>query len=286
MFVSTTACAFPLFAVKFPALRIPGRFFFAVRHFGTGVLIATAFVHLLPTAFLSLGNPCLSGFWVKDYPAMPGAIALAGIFLVTVIEMIFHPSRQITPVQVVSKYPHNNRPFDNRTEENVARVRDLGPLNGRTSSIGHQLTHLTRQQSCSGRVESSPGDGNEVVRTKSDLDCRPAGDQERFADDSQEPELTPEQKQRKELLQCILLEVGILFHSVFIGMSLSVSVGNEFIVLLIAIAFHREYSTPPLKYAIDLRSNPASVPQKPLKVSLSGLASRLSIGPSSSHSHG
>jgi zinc transporter ZupT len=234
LFVSGTACAFPLLAVKFPALRIPGRFFFAVRHFGTGVLIATAFVHLLPTAFLSLGDPCLSGFWVKDYPAMPGAIVLAGIFLVTVVEMVFHPSRHISPVQVVSEYPDNNqRPANRAGTENVARVRNLGPLFGRTSSIGHQLSHLTQQTA----------DQDSALRRKSDSDLgnRPFCDRERWTDGPQEVELTPEQKQRKELMQCVLLEVGILFHSVFIGMSLSVSVGNEFIVLLIAITFHRKY---------------------------------------------
>ena len=51
--------------------------------------------------------------------------------------------------------------------------------------------------------------------------------------------LTREQKLQKEILQCVLLEIGILFHSVFIGMALSVAVGNDFVVLLIAIVFHR-----------------------------------------------
>lgn len=52
---------------------------------------------------------------------------------------------------------------------------------------------------------------------------------------------------KKALMQCLLLEMGILFHSVFIGMALSVAVGNDFIVLLIAITFHRKFphlSTP------------------------------------------
>lgn len=44
-------------------------------------------------------------------------------------------------------------------------------------------------------------------------------------------------RRRKERLQCVLLEMGILFHSVFIGMALSVSVSTEFVVL-IAIVFH------------------------------------------------
>ncbi|KAK2836923.1 hypothetical protein FQN49_006587, partial [Arthroderma sp. PD_2] len=95
MFVSSFACGFPMLVVKFPRLHIPQSFFFAVRHFGTGVLIATAFVHLLPTAFTSLGDPCLSGFWTSDYPAMPGAIALAAVFLVTVIEMVFSPAQHV-----------------------------------------------------------------------------------------------------------------------------------------------------------------------------------------------
>lgn len=95
--VSTLACAFPIMAARLPWLRIPRRFFFAVRHFGTGILIATAFVHLLPTAFVSLGNPCLGDFWTKDYEAMPGAISLAAIFLVTVVEMALHSSRRIPP---------------------------------------------------------------------------------------------------------------------------------------------------------------------------------------------
>lgn len=46
---------------------------------------------------------------------------------------------------------------------------------------------------------------------------------------------------KKALMQCLLLEMGILFHSVFIGMALSVAVGNDFIVLLIAITFHRKF---------------------------------------------
>lgn len=53
--------------------------------------------------------------------------------------------------------------------------------------------------------------------------------------------LSTHQLQQKMLLQCFLLEAGILFHSVFIGMALSVSVGPPFLVLLIAISFHQTF---------------------------------------------
>jgi hypothetical protein len=52
--------------------------------------------------------------------------------------------------------------------------------------------------------------------------------------------LIPEQQHKKAVLQCVLLEMGILFHSIFIGMALSVSTGNQFVILLIAISFHRK----------------------------------------------
>lgn len=53
--------------------------------------------------------------------------------------------------------------------------------------------------------------------------------------------LTEEQQQQKNLLQVMLLEAGILFHSVFIGMALSVATGSNFVVLFIAIVFHQTF---------------------------------------------
>ena len=245
--VSTLACAFPILATKFPGLRIPSLFFFAVRHFGTGVLIATAFVHLLPTAFISLGDPCLDDFWVKDYPAMPGAIALAAIFFVIVIEMVFHPSRHIPPAQIttsgVQSQIHQQEPTEDvgpssSYNANTITMRDMGTLRGKTSSIGQGLTRLDTEQ-----------------REMSRRDAEILGQQRRKSEDlaidtlpTEQP--SPELKQRKELLQCVLLELGILFHSVFIGMALSVSIGNEFIILLIAIVFHRKL----MYFYIDRRS--------------------------------
>lgn len=51
--------------------------------------------------------------------------------------------------------------------------------------------------------------------------------------------LTAEEEAAKKTLQCLLLEAGILFHSVFIGMAVSVATGPPFIVLLVAICFHQ-----------------------------------------------
>lgn len=57
----------------------------------------------------------------------------------------------------------------------------------------------------------------------------------------QNSDLKRQQNAQKQLLQCLLLEAGILFHSIFIGMALSVATGTSFIVLLVAISFHQTF---------------------------------------------
>lgn len=238
LFVSTMGCAFPIMATKFPGLRIPRRFFFAIRHFGTGVLIATAFCHLLPTAFTSLGNPCLGEFWTQKYEAMPGAIALGAIFLVSVIEMVFHPSRHIQPADIVTR-SSGGGPDDGADKQ---PIRDMGTLHGHETSIGQGLTHLD-QVVLADRVVVAPHHGAAVADDAGAKKTPVTEEQEERSESSDHRYLTPEQKRNKDRLQCILLEMGILFHSIFIGMALSVSIGSDFVVLLIAIVFHRMSST-------------------------------------------
>ncbi|KAK8097670.1 Zinc/iron permease [Apiospora kogelbergensis] len=223
--VSSAACAFPILVVKLPGLRIPDTFFFAVRHFGTGVLIATAFVHLLPTAFTLLGDPCLSRFWTKDFQAMPGAIALFGIFVVTVIEMLLHPARRT--------------PAAGRRAAS-SEVRAKRPVVGRSESIGRTLSNINNRASIDA-IQASARRDDGASPPKEAVD-EEAEDAEAGLPTSSLTVLSDQQKHRKEIMQIVLLEMGILFHSVFIGMALSVSIGgNEFVVLLIAIAFHQTF---------------------------------------------
>ncbi|KAL2257232.1 hypothetical protein VTK26DRAFT_458 [Humicola hyalothermophila] len=234
--VSSLACAVPMLAAKFPVLRIPKPFFFAVRHFGTGVLLATAFVHLLPTAFISLGNSCLSSFWTTDYPAMPGAIALAGIFFVSVIEMVFSPARSFIPRPAedagaggdAAEAPH-------RVLSRSAR----GSIGGGHCSNAAVVAAITRTPTTAGRASIEPAPSPD---TRGDRDgADPTKPKEAVEVEAQARGLTAEQLHKKSILQCMLLEVGILFHSVFIGMALSVAIGGDFVVLLVAIAFHQTF---------------------------------------------
>lgn len=249
--VSWAACAFPVFAIKFPRLRIPASFLFAVRHFGTGVLIATAFCHLFVEAFTLLGDPCLSDFWTKDYTAMPGAIALGAIFLVALIEMLFNPAQHVctgSVAQFSSPSDSNRQTQEESTTQtfqssNIAGERMScenyfsGPLNGRQSSVSRRLAQMGEESERLDTIEQEELEMSQGNTAKVEKDESKDIDPERSEPSEQ---LTPEQQKRKDLMQCVLLECGILFHSVFIGMALSVSIGNEFAILLIAISFHRK----------------------------------------------
>ncbi|PGH32334.1 hypothetical protein GX50_04871 [[Emmonsia] crescens] len=261
--VSTIACAFPLVAVKVPFLRIPAWFLFVVRHFGTGVLIATAFVHLLPTAFGSLNDPCLPPFWTTGYQPMPGAIALAAVFLVSVVEMTFSPGRHCCADRgnsgvytrdqerghggcgsggggasaEISTSPGWDRQKSKASMTTDVSLRRERPLGGNSSSLGRELAHMNADLVEMERVQS-PNRAAEEAETKDIV-----GEVHKAAsdDDLSTIKLTPQQQHKKAVMQCMLLEMGILFHSVFIGMALAVSTGSSFVVLLIAISFHQTF---------------------------------------------
>jgi zinc transporter ZupT len=65
---------------------------------------------------------------------------------------------------------------------------------------------------------------------------------------------------RKALLQCLLLEAGILFHSIFIGMALSVTPAPGFYVLVVAISFHQTFEGLALGSRISALTFPKSSP--------------------------
>ncbi|TKA70928.1 hypothetical protein B0A55_06133, partial [Friedmanniomyces simplex] len=232
------------------------RLLFLSRHFGTGVLLATAFVHLLPTAYTSLTDPCLPRFWNETYPAMAGFVIM-GDWIWRGLRGVagggegqYGQSRERrrydeleeddeVPLQeqrspafsdtdgttTLNKPLPPEPPFsDDDDESEDLNLDELDPvlsdqraLNGTThpkrSSLanGHHRPRHSRQVSFAEPLSPSPSNPTTTAT------------------------------EQRLILQCLLLEAGILFHSIFIGLALSVSTGPAFIVLLIAIAFHQTF---------------------------------------------
>ncbi|KAF2797646.1 Zinc/iron permease [Melanomma pulvis-pyrius CBS 109.77] len=311
--LSTAACSFPIIVRRFPKFPVPHHFLFISRHFGTGVLIATAFVHLLPTAFESLTDPCLPYFWNKGYSAMPGLIAMSSVFMVVGIEMFFaskgagHVHSTDYEAFRMDEHDHDHDHDHGRDHDDDARhkrgnshryssslrangsapdimLNDVAAssenlISGRSPSISvasprsppPRTMHRVRDEDDDSdldidleelgppdadeyedesRLLSSQSIGTDLHRTS----FQPSGDR---GDNS---EMT-EAQHKKQLLQCLLLEAGILFHSVFIGMALSVATGTSFIVLLVAISFHQTFEGFALGSRISAIRFPPSSPK-------------------------
>ncbi|KAF2436375.1 Zinc/iron permease [Tothia fuscella] len=275
--LSTIACAFPIIARRFPRLPIPHNVIFISRHFGTGVLIATAFVHLFPTAYISLTDPCLPYFWNTRYPAMPGLIAMVSVLTVVGIEMFFamrgaghvhgtafefgpgehEGSKGNQRGGGVKRFRDGNtRPPAIQLEQLQGSSENL--MAGRSPSLGQPSplppSFVSNRRKSADLDDSDSDNGldlNELTEepdtgllngTTKRSEHQDDSDETVIHHDIHEPTTTSEQAaHQKALLQCLLLEAGILFHSIFIGMALSVSTGPPFAVLLVAISFHQTF---------------------------------------------
>lgn len=290
--LSTACCGFPLLSRRTATGPRRKAIIFYCQHVGTGVLLATAFVHLLPMAFESLTDPCLPYFFSKGYTPLPGFIAMVSAIIVVGIESYLTArgaghshshhywdgsedgddaaamSSQHIPLQgsaVAAAAPGVPRGGGGRSGPGRRRPERLD-LDGATESLVAGASPLPEFSPTAHGGEGSKKMGRDSgddltmdIDDDSDLDLdmseldpaslrsslHPGGGRNRGAeldeDEPQTPRVASPEEQKRMMLQCLLLEAGILFHSVFIGMAISVSTGPAFVVFLIAISFHQSF---------------------------------------------
>ncbi|KAL6298008.1 Zinc/iron permease [Sparassis latifolia] len=110
------------FAVSFPAvarsrrnLRVPSFLFFVGKHFGTGVILATAFAHLLQDAFAALMSEKVKERWgIGKWTGLIVLSSLLSIFLVEYISTSFvdrlHSYSSEPPSPLSTSPPHSPKP--------------------------------------------------------------------------------------------------------------------------------------------------------------------------------
>ncbi|OJD35130.1 fe(2+) transport protein 3 [Diplodia corticola] len=306
VFASISGAAFPVVAKKFPKLKIPPMAFFFCKHFGTGVLIATAFVHLLPTAFASLNDPCLPPLFTDDYPALPGVIMMGSLFCLFVLEMYLNskmgghshggPTGESinAPAQSHFHAPAQTRDFTSPLPARPVAREPLEPIS-RTDSeesfdksyawdeVKQAYVRESEEELAMGNQQPSEMPAwfvafySQYVRQRDEMlaiiDRRMASTLPSY--DSKQASATDHEVSffdaddhdveeggqgavdpmvlKRMSLNITILEGGILFHSVFVGITVSATV-DGFIVLLIAIMFHQTFE------GLGLGSRIAAVP--------------------------
>ncbi|KAF9031366.1 ZIP-like iron-zinc transporter [Hymenopellis radicata] len=85
-FGSTAGALFPVLSRRSKWLHVPKPVFDFAKYFGSGVIIATAFIHLLDPGLEALGSECLAEGW-GDYPYAL-ALCMLSIFFIFIVELV------------------------------------------------------------------------------------------------------------------------------------------------------------------------------------------------------
>lgn len=193
---SAVGAFLPLLAKHNPFFQVPLWCFFVVRYLGSGVIIATAFIHLLAEADESLGDPCLGGGW-EEYPWSDG-ICLIGVFIMFFFDMVAHQ----------------------KAHQRFKRLAAEQAEADEAAATGYEhATLLTLRHS------EQPGKADNVEEVTDNV--------------SERVDAETAESIYQQILNCLVLEFGIVFHSVFVGLSLAIAGNEEFISLFIAISFHQ-----------------------------------------------
>lgn len=208
---------------------------FACKYTGSGVIIATAWMHLLSPAVEALGDPCLKPL-LGDYDWVM-AIALMTIMVMFLIELVvahydvFGSGGGHSHGHDAGHSPlvHGSKTNNSIDSVGVAKgVTDSAPQGALAASAPAQgLSHdIEAQIETKGSSQGPPQDINYPPGGNDHL-----GHQREHSDghDSIAAQMT----------SIFILEFGVIFHSVFIGLTLAVS--EEFIVLFIVLVFHQTF---------------------------------------------
>ncbi|KAG8797150.1 high-affinity Zn(2+) transporter zrt1, partial [Serendipita sp. 399] len=210
---SAIGAFFPLFAKR--SLRLPRPVYEFAKYFGSGVIIATAFIHLLTPGFEALGSPCLTGVWTV-YP-WAAAISMASVFFIFFLELFAfrwgtarlqqsdnlqydtHGHSHGVAGTHAAHGPEPDQPILESSDPKHTGSPDAG---GHHEGHSHQPSH---------RARAGTTDRHEHATVAEDA--------------------------LSQAVSILILEFGVIFHSFIIGMTLAVS--SEFVPLLIVLVFHQ-----------------------------------------------
>lgn len=201
---SSIGATFPVFAKNHQGVKVPSWAFFIAKYFGSGVIVATAFIHLLGPAEEALTNECLTGP-ITDYSWCEG------IILMTVFVLFFVELMVLRYANFGNGHDHNNS------------ISQASPRTGEIQPFENEIDVPYSDKA----VTHVPGeDHHGHAREHNDIE------------EASNPFSLEEYK--AQLTAIFILEFGIIFHSIFIGLTLAVS-GDEFDTLFIVLIFHQAF---------------------------------------------
>ncbi|KAL5317370.1 hypothetical protein ACEPPN_014465 [Leptodophora sp. 'Broadleaf-Isolate-01'] len=228
--VSSAATFFPVLAARVKSLRINIYVYLFARYFGAGVIIATAFIHLLDPAYAEIGpDTCvgMTGHWA-DYAWCP-AIVLTSI---TVIFLMDFGAEQYVDRKYGFAHSPNIESVITNHPGHSGGAHTHGGAHAGPQSITHNQMH-------SGDQDENFHDQIAAAQTLKDLPKKDFDDSEKASPTPSVNEVI-EHSFRQQIAAFLILEFGVIFHSVIIGLNLGTT-GEEFSTLYPVLVFHQSF---------------------------------------------
>ncbi|CAO3682667.1 unnamed protein product [Rhizopus stolonifer] len=172
------------------------------KFFGTGVILATGFVHMLPDALENFESPCLSQGWLS-YGGFAGVFCMIASFALQLLE--------------VASVSHMNKLRKAKQGKGDA---EFGNANYNNEKVHAESLSINSKATASG----GPACDN----------AHHIGD-----DHGHSHGMFLEGDEAMKHIGTYILELGIVMHSILIGIALAVTDKDEFTTLLIALIFHQ-----------------------------------------------
>ncbi|CAM1509914.1 Fc.00g002490.m01.CDS01 [Cosmosporella sp. VM-42] len=193
-------------------VAVPKFTFFICKFVGTGVIIATAFMHLLVPAVEALKDPCLDD-QLKGYD-WAEAIALMTVIVMFFVEML------------ATRLSNDDMEHDH---DHSAGIND--------PAMDIIALKKTQKEAATNSQLSEP-DVERDARQSTEPGYAPGGETH-LAHGREHKEGDAYGGLTGQLLSIFILEFGVVFHSVFIGLVLGTT--DELVVLLIVLVFHQMF---------------------------------------------
>lgn len=198
---SLFGAAFPVYAARNKGVSVPQWAFFIAKYFGSGVIIATAFIHLLAPAHEALTDPCLTGP-ITEYSWVEG-IALMTVFVLFFTELM---------AMRFAIFDHDHASPENQLE---ARVPE------------------SDQRKFSSASAHAPGEDH-LGHNRHHINHDDDGDEDHHHGTNHVEDYAA------QMVAIFILEFGVIFHSIFVGLTLAVA-GKEFNTLYVVLVFHQTF---------------------------------------------
>ncbi|KAJ4814182.1 zinc transporter [Rhynchospora pubera] len=191
---SAVGCAIPALGRWFPAISPEKDYFFLIKAFAAGVILATGFIHILPDAFDKLTSPCLPESPWQDFPfaGFGAMVAALGTLMIDTVATGYFSRRHFKKAAAAVT--------DVDVEASVEAEREH-------ADHVHMHTHASHGHAHGASMLLNAASTSQLIRNR---------------------------------VISEVLELGIIVHSVIIGMSLGASESPSTIrPLVVALTFHQ-----------------------------------------------